>query len=396
MKTSTLVATFICLGFSTMAMAGPITDSCLVGAQPAASLFLPYFEVDLGDLEGSTTLLSVGNRSEEPTLARVVVWTDWAIPVYAFDLLLPSHGLQTLNLREVVGRGTVPTTGTGLPPVGQCTSPITNPTLGELELAELHAQLTGRAAGPDDLCWSSDRGETSVAVGFVTVDVLQDCSDTVRYPTDEGYFLVDETGLGGYDNVLYGDWFLVDPSQDLAQGGELVHLVADPDFFTEESRRRSFYRSLAPQRYSDKRIPLSAQWQTRYLRGGGFGGETELILWIEPNGIPRPRACGTDLKDCVFNDFWFTPQSENGGLAAAVPYDLDRYAFTRRLRMLPPDPEVPEESGLLELNAGTFCCICSPPSAFGHIQAWAIPIFKAENRFSAGANGTRLNDLCFE
>ena len=43
---------------------------------PAATLLLPYFEVDLANPDGVTTLFSVNNASAAPQLAHVTFWTD--------------------------------------------------------------------------------------------------------------------------------------------------------------------------------------------------------------------------------------------------------------------------------------------------------------------------------
>lgn len=49
-------------------------DSCILGPQPAASLLIPYFEVDLDQPAGRTTLVAVTNTSsEESAIARLVL-----------------------------------------------------------------------------------------------------------------------------------------------------------------------------------------------------------------------------------------------------------------------------------------------------------------------------------
>lgn len=60
---------------------------CLIGPQTAASLLFPYFEVDKDNPGGMTTLIAISNADSTPTLARVVLWSDWGNPVLAFDLI---------------------------------------------------------------------------------------------------------------------------------------------------------------------------------------------------------------------------------------------------------------------------------------------------------------------
>ena len=375
--------------------AGPLETSCLVGTQPAASLLLPYFEVDLGDPEGTTTLMSIGNRAESPTLARVVLWSDWAIPVHSFDLLLPPSGMQTLNLRNVVQQGLAPVTGSETTPFGSCILPLQPAPLDEAALAELQGALTGQPSAEDGLCRGSDRGETSRAVGYVTVDVLTDCSDTVRYPGDEGYFADDGTGLAGYDNALYGDWFLIDSSQDLAQGEALVSLVADPEFF-EGNMSPSFYRPFSSTSRADARVPLSSQWQTRFFKGGAFDGGTELLLWIEPIFAPEPLPCDQSPQDGIISSsFSFEVREEDGTDVLVSPLFSFRVPLTQRVHM--EDASLPDglTSGLLESLAFANCAVCSPPFV-GYQQSWIVPLLSASDRFSVGFDAVRIDDLCVD
>jgi hypothetical protein len=72
-------------------VAGPSTtnndDSCDIGVAPAATLLLPYFEVDLGTAStGRTTIFSVTNVSPYAQVAHVVLYTDWSFPVLDFNL----------------------------------------------------------------------------------------------------------------------------------------------------------------------------------------------------------------------------------------------------------------------------------------------------------------------
>ncbi|HEV2844885.1 MAG TPA: hypothetical protein VG477_08575, partial [Thermoanaerobaculia bacterium] len=97
--------------------AGVLEGNCRVADQPAATLLIPYFEVDLSDSSGMTTLVSVNNASMKPSLARVVLWTDWGVPTLAFDLYLTGYDVQTLNLRDLF-QGKLPVTGPDASSVG--------------------------------------------------------------------------------------------------------------------------------------------------------------------------------------------------------------------------------------------------------------------------------------
>ena len=94
-----------------------MAGSCRVANQPAATLLVPYFEVDLNDPDGATTLFSVNNASAKPALARMVLWTDWGVPTLAFDIYLTGYDVQTLNLRDLF-TGTLPRTGPAISNTG--------------------------------------------------------------------------------------------------------------------------------------------------------------------------------------------------------------------------------------------------------------------------------------
>src|SRR6266550_1707987 len=76
---------------------------------PAATLLLPYFEVDAYAPIGSgpTTLFTITNTSRYPQIAHVTLWTDWAFPVLGFNLFLTGYDVQAINLYDVIVRGII-------------------------------------------------------------------------------------------------------------------------------------------------------------------------------------------------------------------------------------------------------------------------------------------------
>src|SRR3954470_18535532 len=81
---------------------------CTVDAVPAATLLLPYFEVDLDDPNGLTTLFSINNASSSEEIAHVVVWSDLSVPVLDFNVDLTGYAVQTINLRDIFIDGLLP------------------------------------------------------------------------------------------------------------------------------------------------------------------------------------------------------------------------------------------------------------------------------------------------
>ena len=274
--------------------AGPTTtnndDSCDIGTAPAATLLLPYFEVD-ATRGNRTTIFSITNVSPYSQIAHVTLWTDWSFPVLDFNIFLTGYDVQPINLYDVIFNGfigsasggtgifTTPTgsfspnargtavtgvlngvntalnTGTnpstGTQPFSTSTS-LGNPNLlpsaatncaagrlpGQLPAAlatDVRALLTtGRSTGAGVSCPTSSGAEARVggdhggvkAIGYATIDVAATCS--VALPIDPGYFSSEIL----FDNVLIGDYQDVNQSTtagNYAGGNPLVHIRAIPE-----------------------------------------------------------------------------------------------------------------------------------------------------------------------
>src|ERR1043166_6530155 len=117
------LGTLAALFFSISALAaGPATtnndDSCDISVVPAATLLLPYFEVDFQSpaTTAQTTLFTIQNTTAMPQIARVTLWTDWAYPMLTFNIFLTGYDVQGINLYDIFARGQIapgPTGATG-------------------------------------------------------------------------------------------------------------------------------------------------------------------------------------------------------------------------------------------------------------------------------------------
>src|SRR5258705_3100210 len=106
--------------------------SCDIKVGPAATLLLPYFEVDLQTAGAQTTLFTITNVSRYSQIAHVTIWTDWGFPVLTFNIFLAGYDVQSINLKDVLVRGIVGSpAGTGpttvKSPLGALTSPPSGP-----------------------------------------------------------------------------------------------------------------------------------------------------------------------------------------------------------------------------------------------------------------------------
>lgn len=372
------------------AYAGVAPASCGSGAVPAATLLVPFFEVDFTSNDRKTTLFAVTNTGAEPTLAHVVIWTDWGVPTLNFDLYLAPDDVQSVNLRDVFA-GVLPHTGGGL--FTGCTNPLTLPVLDAIALEALRKQHTGQ---PDDLslCSGSGRAGANVATGFVTIDVAQACSATITYPGDAGYFAEGGTGIAGNANVLVGDFFYVDTAENFAQGNEAVGLVADAARFG--GLPATFYGTWVAHGGVDARAPLGTRYRSRYLNGGAFSGGTDLIVWAEPD-VPTPQGvtCGsrpTFVNPCQFLRTTAFDEAANGQTPVAH-FVVSEIAA--RLSVGTTAVPVVANFGFVDLENAIQQGCDSVPTGETPLQLWVMPLSSADGRFSVGLNAHRTGDaLC--
>ena len=209
-------------------------DSCDISVAPAATLLLPYFEVDVDKppAQARTTIFTIVNTSQYPQIARVTLWSDLAYPVLNFNLFLTGYDVQSLNLYDVLRTGATAGFLTG--PGSRSLANDLNPNHTSLPcdrhvlpaalLADVRSILTtGR--GPS--CTQAGQlGQVhKAAIGYATIDIVNSCS--VTFPSSAAYY--DELL---YDNVLIGDYEHVDPNPtfgNYASGSPLVHIRAIPE-----------------------------------------------------------------------------------------------------------------------------------------------------------------------
>jgi len=352
----------------------------------AATLLFPYFEVDLDGTR--TTLLAIGNSnranaaftpSPDHALVRVTLWTDWAIPTLSFDLYLRRGAVQTINLRDIFLTGSVPVTH---PPPG--VFPGCGSTLGgQLAVpSTLQTQHTGRPTF--NFCFASPRSDTTLATGYATVDVVNRCSESGTNPTRPNYFGT-VISPASNDNRLFGDFMLVDPTQNFASGQQAVALHASRSAFGAGDY--TFYGRYVGFRGTDKRRPLSSTWGARYLTGGAFDGGTQLLVWRDT------KSASTAARACGGAPGW-APLGEANVVA------IDEQGARRSLG-------TPSEFFDVATQRVDVRSALHPPADFGWLslslahrngsqaQAWVGTVASAQNRFSAGFSATPLiHDPC--
>jgi len=283
-------------------------DTCDIKVGPAATLLLPYFEVDVNpQAPGRTTLVTVTNVTRYPQIAHVTLWTDWAFPVLSFNVFLTGYDVQAINLYDVIVRGSIaPPGGTTTattpgslsasnasgnlrPTIGCASNPALLP--ASLSAAVRTALTTGvfNPGGGVSAC-STTGGVHANAMGYATIDVVASCTNL--FPTDPAYYATDLL----FDNVLIGDYQQVGaapagtgPSTVLDAGGNpMVHIRAVPEgggvgSTVPTDLPYTFYDRYTPSsaRTIDRRQPMPSTFAARFIQGGTAAFATNYTIWRE-------------------------------------------------------------------------------------------------------------------
>jgi hypothetical protein len=254
----------------------------------------------------------------------------------------------------------------------------------------------------------------------VTVDVTRDC--TVLTPCDEGYFLIGQQppfqfGVARYDNILWGDWYMIDYANDFAQGDTLVHVEAvnPADVIGRDTLNGTFYGRCAldwdkpwATPWFDLRETLPTTFATRFYQNDAFSGGTDLLVWRDsvlqlylPDWAAywygsRYGDRDIDGFNCNIGPLWFPlserqvvvfDEAENPETLCTIspcPEEDISFPFEAE-RVSIPSLDLTPQSGWLymNLNQGTMLS-----------QAWVTSVHSAEGRFSAGLPAIQLDNFC--
>lgn len=330
------------LAIASLTLIGPpaMAEMCALDVVPAATLLLPYFEVDL-DAEpgaGVDTLFTIHNSLPTPTLAHVTLWSDWSQPVIDWDIFLTGYDAQTVDLYDVFVNGNLPVTadeqsdqgqdggrigdptsscdanvdscsphgsaswdgsfdGSGIPVPGgvDCIDifPLfVNPLIVGSFQERVRNKLTGQPF--EGTCFGEDHGD-NIARGYITIDNANSCS--LLFPFDAGYFSDGVTpGIASNVNQLWGDWSFIDPQNSLTFAVDpLIHIEADDAFDSSATPTNYTFYGRYTQSLGgiDNREPLGSVWSASYINDGV--AVTDLIAWRDStanNQDPDGYACG--------------------------------------------------------------------------------------------------------
>ncbi|MEO8378129.1 MAG: hypothetical protein ABI779_00560, partial [Acidobacteriota bacterium] len=401
-------------------------DSCDVTVLPAATLLLPYFEVDLDNMAGETTLFTLTNVTNADRIARVTLWTDRAYPVLAFNIYLTGYDVQAVNLFDVIARGIIAPeqgTGTQVSDRGDYSHPnqeidltgctrlpglIDSHYVTRMKSAFLTGVIPGLGNTP--ICREAG-GVHANAIGYATIDVVRTCSP--HLPHEPLYWTEDIA----FENVLTGDYQQVNSTNNFAQGNPMVHIRAIPEGGTPAQRRaqpaafdagfpRTFYGryQTASEPRFDGRQPLPSTFASRWIQGGTGGFQTSLKIWRE-GGTGAGSACESYQAEGALTPVETVrfDEAENGAgdfvdTRVGFPVEPPQFPSSSRTRL--DDERFPQlannpVAGWIYLNLdscgwhGGVACTDQTAS-----QNWVVTSMRAQGRFSTDVDATALGNGC--
>ncbi|MDP9190942.1 MAG: hypothetical protein M3P06_04480 [Acidobacteriota bacterium] len=397
-------------------------DSCDISVAPAATLLLPYFDVNLANGQEDDTLFTITNVSNLPQIAHVTVWTDRSFPVLDFNIFLTGYDVQGISMFDVLANGRLSgLTGTTsetepgqrsadnddnpLLNINDCDNLAVNIPAGAL--APIVSALTTGIYAPGGCTGATNRvGNTHTnARGYVTVDVVRFCG--TGFATDGAVYFNNEIL---FDNVLIGDYQQIDRANNFAQGNPMVHIRAIPeggltgDFATNFDR--TFYsRYQAVGGVLDRRQPLPSTFAARWVDGGVGELETSYKIWREGLSgatvacAQYPQNAALGITEIVRFDEEENPEtlSPDVVISPAPEFDISLPETSQTLVDDSTDvfPVAPGGalSGWMYLNLdhGAPLGAVDPDIAS---QNWVIVSMAAEGRFSVDYDAAWLGNGC--
>jgi hypothetical protein len=406
-------------------------DSCDIGTVPAATLLLPYFEVDIASpvATAQTTLWTITNVTAIPQIAHVTVWSDWSYPVLDFNIFLTGYDVQAINMFDVIARGLIaPERGTsnantpGTRSLNNLTGNTNFLSTAALNCspASLPVQIpaniladvqTGLTTGAYSLCGTSRIGGTHAnAIGYVTIDVAATCSFTL--PTESTYYSSEIL----FDNVLTGDYQQVNPNPatgNYAQGNPMVHIRAIPEGGSAGSTPGTnlpytFYDRYTPaaNRRIDRRQPLPSVFAARYIEGGATDFRTNFKIWRE--GVTgAAAACSSYINNRslgVTEAVRFDERENPSTTSAQViisPFSPGTFTTPETSAISSTNTSFPPRSSgdvggwiYLNLNNGAATGTTNPYNSVRASQNWTIVSMFAEGRYSVDFDAAWLGNGC--
>lgn len=396
-----------------------------VANEPAATLLLPYFEVELpkkigGKSSGINTIFSINNASATAVLAHVTIWSDLAVPITNFNVYLTGYDTQTVDMFQVLNGHLPRTASAGQDPgdlisnrgeesqdinFASCSGQLPYPDpLPTETISFLRETLTGNPAQlTGGLCAGRKLPDKKpTARGYVTVDVVNHC--TLRFPSEPGYFIAGGLGDATNQNVLWGDYFYINKSKKIGRGDALIHIQAsatDPE--TSVPGEYTFYDRYVASTAADGRQPLATSFAGRFVnvpKHPVFPTGTSIIAWRDTKRSQPFFNCATTPTPFPLSQEGIVvfDEQENPEIPQRAPippfFDTEIIPFPAAAQITKvggPDFPVTSPSGWLYLNLNTATVNPVPAEDPAAAQATVSIVLESKGKYSASYRAITLD-----
>jgi hypothetical protein len=362
------------------AIATENSASCDISVSPAATLLLPYFEVDIGKpvADATNTIFSLINTSRSRQLARVTLWTDYAHPALWFNVSLGPFDVEPISLYDVLVNGKLPITPSTASDscrsmAGDIPAPIAT---------QLRQMLTSGVVASSDCRVGAPHTN---ATGYITIDLVNSCAPVS--PLDPVYY----SQILAYDNVLTGDYEDVHPDHGIgnfAGGSPLIHIKAIPNGGGAASVTPlpyTFYDRYTPAaaRHVDRRQPLPSTFMSRFIQGGTASLYTDFVFWREASasGCVAANASMPVATVVRFDEF------ENPTATAISPNAPATSSISSAAAAFPPLAGA-SLTGWMYIDLDNHAMPARPS------QNWITVRMRAEGRYGVTYDATSLKNGC--
>lgn len=244
----------------------------------------------------------------------------------------------------------------------------------------------------------------------MTVDTVNSCS--LLFPGDPGYF-AGNFSIPTQQNVLWGDWQMVNSAQNFAFGDPLVAIEAAPGVGVTGG---SAYPLFVPGDYTfygryvggqaiDQREPLSTAFAARYVNGGAFSGGTDYIVWRDSKVNQGPFTCPArsgrpawyplaTAQVVMFDEQEHPALPETCQVSPCNPAEFTPFpAETQRVSVGSAELQTPYSFGWTYLNLDQ--TNAASAGLFGLTsQAWVVDVMSSDGRFQTGQQAAQLDSAC--
>ncbi|MFQ5525153.1 MAG: hypothetical protein ACE5GX_02720 [Thermoanaerobaculia bacterium] len=371
-------------------------ELCTIDAVPAATILVPYFEVDLrnaGRGRFERTKITLINTSPAPTVAHVILWTEHSFPTLNFDIFLTGFDVQEFDVDRLFTDFRFPVGGS-FPDVddfdfSECTvcrgGHCENISPGDdFTRRDLVAAHTGSSVDYyDGRCVARSSGR--VARGYITIDAADECSRL--YPFDDGYFESGGMGVATNDNILTAT--ITTYSNKFMREVPAFHIEAGLSNGLSTEGNYTFYGRYVGYDASDNRECGATLWEIPYRKENRF--KTQAIVWRDSGSITEPHSCGSnpDWYPLGTSQLVIWDQQENSRELGGLPFPAETQLVSVGKRPLNSGSF---DSGWAWFDLRTTVPSMSEDEIFGHGYVMARQRYRAREGDAPASQFTRNPD----